>query len=446
VSDGTAAFQAHLDARGTVIIPPGTHHCGTLRLHSDTTLVLPRGATLVFGDDRRFAACTGAPGAGYSSIGDIETADFGHALITARDAARVRITGGGTIEGGRAARGGPEAIALLGCRDVRIDGVAIRRAPNYAISLGDCDDVVVHRVRVVDGFADGIDADASRDVTISECDVASDDDAICVKASLLRGGTPIAARTIVIRDCRVRSASNGVKIGTETIGDVDGVAITGVVVDGRPRGGRDEAAARAARVDEGAGIAVLTVDGGAVRNVTIDAIEAREVAAPIFVRRGARLRRGSLGTAPRGEPGELSGVIVRDLTAVTRAGHRTVDGVLVRDLASAVLGVAGAPVGEVVLERVRLVVPGGRRRGVVARAGDRPAAYPRPSLLGASPVVGLHLRHAPHVRACGVVVETFAPDARPVAGPDRFGRSLSVRARSSDRTVSNDPREKSSNR
>ncbi len=412
--DDTAALQARLDRGGLVVLAAGDHRCATLRLRSGTTLALAAGARLRFAvDDRRFAP-RHLPSP-YASIGDHETADFRHALLSGEGLANLTITGEGSIDCDRSSRGGPKPIALLGCRDVHIEGITIRDAPNYAVSFGDCERVVVERVRVEGGYADGIDADGSRAVTIVECDVTTDDDAICIKTSLLLGGRAIPARDIVVERCRVRSASNGVKIGTETVGDVERVRIRDVAIDGRPREShaRDGHEARRLGVDEGGGIAVITVDGGAVRDVIAERVHTREVAAPLFVRRGERLRGGFRRVA-----GELSGVVVRDLDGDTAGGDRIIDGLPVRDFSSAVLGLPGRPVGAVSLERVRLVVPGGRREGVARIGDDRAAAYPRPSLLGPSPAVGLHVRHAPLVSVRDLAVESRSPDARPIIGEE----------------------------
>src|SRR5205807_2452767 len=102
---------------------------------------------------------------------------------------------------------------------------------------GACDDVLVDSVTIRDAFSDGIDPDSCCRVRIVGCDVESDDDALCIKASLLLG-EPRACEDVVVRECRLNSPSNGFKIGTETSGDprhrVDAVTLQSVKVAAAP--------------------------------------------------------------------------------------------------------------------------------------------------------------------------------------------------------------------
>jgi polygalacturonase len=69
---------------------------------------------------------------------------------------------------------------------------------------------------------DGIDPDHCRDVEIRNCDIACADDGIVIKTSEQPedfGPT----RNIVVKDCVVTSRDSGLKIGTETFGDISKV-------------------------------------------------------------------------------------------------------------------------------------------------------------------------------------------------------------------------------
>jgi len=66
---------------------------------------------------------------------------------------------------------------------------------------------------------DGIDPDHCRDVEIRNCDIVGADDAIVIKASQTAeeyGPT----NNITVRDCVVTTRDGGLKIGTETFGDI----------------------------------------------------------------------------------------------------------------------------------------------------------------------------------------------------------------------------------
>jgi hypothetical protein len=89
---------------------------------------------------------------------------------------------------------------MLGCERVLVDGLKVR---NH-LDVPNCD---------------GIDPDHCRDVEIRNCDIVCADDAIVIKTSQ----QPVdygEARNITVRDCVVETRDSGLKIGTETFGDI----------------------------------------------------------------------------------------------------------------------------------------------------------------------------------------------------------------------------------
>jgi polygalacturonase len=107
-------------------------------------------------------------------------------------------------------------------------------------------------------------------VRIANCDIESDDDALCLKASFslgVRGAT----EDVVVTNCRLRSPSNCFKLGTESTGDFRQIVLSNCVFDGTAPADRDASAAA-----EGGGIALLTVDGGTIDGVTISNVVMRE--------------------------------------------------------------------------------------------------------------------------------------------------------------------------
>jgi polygalacturonase len=104
------------------------------------------------------------------------------------------------IDMNRERRSGPKPVALKGRRFATVQGITIVRSPNYCVSLGGCDDALIEGVTIRTAYADGIDADCCRRVRIPNYDIESDDDALCLKASLLLGrpGTPPSLGHLVI--------------------------------------------------------------------------------------------------------------------------------------------------------------------------------------------------------------------------------------------------------
>jgi polygalacturonase len=396
------AIDAIRDAGGGVVrLPAGRWLSGTLHLHSDVAIELAAGCVLVASrDDDDFASHDEVV---WDTESDSETIDFAHALLVGRDAERVTIGGPGTIDMNRRQRFGPKPIALKGCRFVTVRGVTIVHSPNYCVSLGGCDDVVVDGVVIRTGYSDGIDADCCRRVRITNCDVESDDDALCLKTSLLLG-RPAETRDVVVRGCRLRSASNCFKLGTESTGDFADVTLSDCVFDGRLAETHDGSAAA-----EGGGIAIITVDGGSIDGVLVSDVVMHDVVVPIFVRLGDRGR-----DHPGPTPGSLRNVTIRDVVAAGASGT------------GSIAGLPGHPVEDVTIERVRVVRAEGWRRAASLDVPERPSVYPRVDMYGVLPAHGLYVRHARNVSLRDVELTVADDDARPaLVADDVTGLELS---------------------
>ncbi len=281
----TQRLQRMIDAGGHVVVPPGAHVVRTLHLRSGVTLEIPHDAILLA--HRNNAAFDRQERLPWETHADVETSDFAHAVLAGRDLERVAIVGAGAIRMGRTIRWGPKPIALRGCADVRVAGIAIHGAPNYSVRLGTCTDVVVEGVTIRDALSDGIDPDSCRRVRIVDCDIESDDDAICLKSSLFMG-KPLPCEDIEVLRCRTRSGTNGFKIGTETSGPVRRVHVADCTFDARPRAGRDLRMADLHDLHEAGGVSIQTVDGADVTDLVVERVRIEHARGPIAVRRGAR--------------------------------------------------------------------------------------------------------------------------------------------------------------
>jgi hypothetical protein len=408
-TDDTAAIQRALDeARGggVVVVPAGRFLVTTLHLRDGVTLRLERGAVLLgHPSDRRYDRMEELP---YRTGSDRETSDASFALLSARGVEGVVIEGEGTIDANRDERGGPKPIAMKQCRGVRVRGIRIENSPNYALSLIGCDGVEIEGVVVVNSYSDGIDADCCRSVRIAGCEVESDDDGICLKASLALGER-VATEHVVIEGCTVRSASNAVKLGSESSGDFRDVRV------------RDCTFAYPAAVDvpqriaEGGGIALEMVDGGALEDVLVERISIAGVPAPIFVRLGNRGREQS----PK-VPGRLRNVAIRAVRATGAS------------FTSSITGLPEAPAREVRLEDVEIALADeapGRFKGRLGSIPERPDAYPTPRMFGVLPAAGLYCRHVEELDLRGLRFTGAMADPRPalVAEDLRGGRLEGLR-------------------
>jgi hypothetical protein len=273
--DARAAIQKALDAcaaagGGLVTIPPGQYSTGTIHLRSHVRLFVEAGAT-VFSIKKKAAF-------------DKDALFYGEDLID------VALEGRGTIDGQGAyvrrlkgdhqddfiypnqvemeklgkplVRSFPrddqfgKLVLLLRCKDVRISGLTFVDSPSWTIHPYGCERLTIDGVQIrsslKDGvWADGIDPDGCKDVRISNCTIATGDDAL-VFYSMNWFGPALPCENITVTNCRLSSASSAIKFCDGNMNAIRNVTIDNCVI-----------------TDSNRGIAFMDFDGGVVENVVL---------------------------------------------------------------------------------------------------------------------------------------------------------------------------------
>lgn len=440
VGDGKTIDSAAIDraiaaaaARGgTVLVPAGTYACYSIHLKSAVTLYLDRGARIVAADTP-----AGGAGAGYDAAESNAPweayQDFGHnhwhnSLIWGEDLHDVAIAGPGLVWGRGLSRGfddpdlppaqapgvGNKAIALKNCRNVTLRDFSVLAGGHFAVLATGVDNLAIDNLRI-DTNRDGIDIDCCRDVRIVNCRVNSPwDDAICPKSSYALGYAR-ATENVTIANCYV---TGNYRMGTLLDGTREpfppewpgkGWQRTGRIKCGtESNGGFRNITIRNCIFEGCRGIALETVDGGVLEDVTIDGITMRDMRnAPIFLRLGARMR------GPAGIPvGSLRHVRVSNVVCHGPENQ----------MPSIVCGIPGHEVEDVRISDSYFLHKGG---GGSAMAALHPAetinGYPEPSQLGPLPAQHFFLRHARGLEFRNVELASVAPDARPSFWLDDVG-------------------------
>jgi Glycosyl hydrolases family 28 len=105
-------------------------------------------------------------------------------------------------------------------RNILIQDLIIRGAWNWTVAPSRCDQVLINNIRICGsrcGNDDGIDPCNSSNVTIKNCFLRTDDDAIAVKGTAYAGQEPKASENIVVTDCTFWvDFANGFRIGAES--------------------------------------------------------------------------------------------------------------------------------------------------------------------------------------------------------------------------------------
>jgi len=108
-------------------------------------------------------------------------------------------------------------------------------------------------------------------VVIEDCDVTSGDDSICLKSGSATGTADVVVRRSHTRQSGV---ANGVKLGTASVGAFTNITVEDVLIENA----------------QAAAMAIESVDGARIANVTFRRITTRNVGTPFFVLLGNRDR------------------------------------------------------------------------------------------------------------------------------------------------------------
>ncbi len=426
----TGAINAAIDAAsraggGVVLLPAGSYLSYSIHLKSNVTLQVATGAIIVAapgpepGEQGRYdPAEPNAPWEAYQ--------DFGHnhwhnSLIWGEGLENIAIIGGGLIWGKGLSRGwgvgpkaeqagaGNKAIALKNCRNVLLRDFSILHGGHFGILATGVDNFTIDNL-TIDTNRDGMDIDCCRNVHVSNCTVSSPwDDGICLKSSFALGYAR-ATEMATITNCTVTGSfeegavldgsfkrfapeakmdgTGRIKFGTESNGGFKNIAISNWVFDGCR------------------GLALETVDGGIIEDVSVTNLSMRDIGgAPIFVRLGARMR------GPADVPvGVIRRLNISNIVCTNAPAPK---------VCSIVSGIPGHPVEDVRISDVTILHSGGGTASDAARVlPENEKEYPEPTMFGTTPAQGFYLRHVKGIEMSGIKIECTGADARPVYALD----------------------------
>lgn len=436
-----AIEKAAANKGGTVYFPAGTYLSVSIHLKSNVAVYLDQGATILAAN----------PKDGYKY--DLpeenkwdEYQDFGHtywhnSLIWGENLENISIFGPGLINGdglvrsgsqsrskeqqqalrGKAPEGkkmgpfgypsatdavepgwGNKAIALKLCRNVILKDFSILHGGHFAILATGVDNFTIDNLKI-DTDRDGIDIDCCKNVRVSNCAVNSPfDDGICLKSSFGLGFAK-ATEDVNITNCFVSGYDEGtmldgtfkreykkfshhsptgrIKFGTESNGDFKNITISNCVFE------------------YCRGLALETVDGSKLEDVTINNITMRDIGnSPIFLRLGRRMR------GPEGVPvGELKRVIISNIVIYNAAPESSV----------LITGLPGKDIEDILLKNIKIYYRGG---GTEEQASINPpeneTGYPEPHNFGEMPSYGFFIRHVSNIKMSNIEVKYMKKDMR----------------------------------
>ena len=409
----TEAINKAIDAAaqaggGTVFFKAGTYLSYSIHLKSNITLFIDQGATLQAADSLHYDAPEPNEFMKYQ--------DFGHShwhnsLIWGENLENISILGEGMIygkglvrEGDRRPVGtGNKTISLKNCRNVELRDITILYGGHFVLLATGIDNLTCDNLKI-DTNRDGLDIVSCKNVKVSNCSVNSpEDDGICLKADYAMGKFK-DTEDVTITNCMVSGYDTGtmldgtfqhlkngalarnpigrIKFGTESSGGFRNITISNCVFDFCR------------------GLALETVDGGLLEDISITNITMRNIVnAPIFLRLGNRMR------SPEGTPiGELRRINISNFV-VYNADPR---------YASIISGIPGHDIQDVKLRDIRIYYQGGGTKEQAAlEVPEKENAYPEPSMFGPVSSYGFFIRHVKGLEMDNVEVSYMKDDVRP---------------------------------
>jgi hypothetical protein len=436
VADGktlnTQALQKAIDdvsekGGGTLAFSKGKYLTGFLHIKSNITLFLDEEAVLLGStnpEDYKKLEIEDAP------VSPKTDDNSKLALLLAHRASNIAITGKGTIDGqgrelafiidslhhtgvridpnyntwsnrpGETAR--PKIINFSECENVIVQGVTIKNSACWVQSYELCNKLVIDQVTVESRAFwnnDGMDITDCRNVRITNCDVNSADDGICLKSYY----PSYYCDSIYIANCYIRSSASAVKFGTASVGGFKNVVIDNITVKDTYR----------------SAIAIETVDGGFIEDVHVSNIMAVNTGNAIFVRLGHRA----------GEtPGTVKNISFKNIKVQVPFG-RPDEAYDMRgpelpffhnQFPSPICGIPGHYIENISFENIEIIYPGRASKGMayiplwqLERVPEKIKDYPEYSMFGELPSWGFYIRHVKGITMKNIKLKLDDCDYRP---------------------------------
>jgi len=398
---------------GTVYFPAGTYLSYSIRLESHIALYLDQGATIIGALPDGEIGYDAPEPASNDKFQDFGHSHWHNSLIWGENLEDISILGPGIIHGQGLTRGGPykapignKAIALKLCRNVILKDFTILYGGHFGILATGVDNLTIDNLKI-DTNRDGIDVDCCKNVRISNCTVNSPwDDGICLKSSYALGYAR-PTENVTITNCSVSGFDRGtfyngtylrneahlvpdkegptgrIKFGTESNGGFKNITISNCIFE------------------YCRGLALETVDGGLLEDVTITNITMRDIInSPIFLRLGGRMR------APDDTPlGALRRINISNIN-VYNADSR---------FATLISGIPDHPIEDIRLSNISIWYRplDSSETNIQQEVPEFEKAYPEPQKFGILPVYGFFIRHAKNIELNNINLYLLGKETRP---------------------------------
>ena len=428
----TKAIQSAIDkvnkkGGGKIVFPSGEFLSGSISLKSNIELHFQKGAVLLgstnpddYGQDD-----PNGPDLDKNKVTPSKLA-----FIKAEKVNNISLTGEGTIDGqGMALAVTIDSLHHLGVRKVHnynyrrmrpnegsrpmlfaftestqitVTGLHLKNSSCWGLFFERCSDMVLDGLKVTNRAFwnnDGMDITDCKNVKVTNCDLDTADDGICLKSH-----TPgYFNDNIYVANCTIRSSASAVKFGTASHGGFKNITIENIKVFDTFR----------------SAIAIECVDGGDIENIKVSNLIAENTGNAIFIRLGHRAGE---------KTGTIKNIHIKDVKVQMPFGRPDIDYDLRgpevdffhNPFPSSIVGIPGHDVQDVVLENIDISFPGRASKAMgyvpindLGRVPEKIKDYPEFSMFGELPAWGFYVRHADGVTFKNVTINARNVDFRP---------------------------------
>lgn len=428
----TAAIQKAIDAAfkskgGVVVFPKGQFLSGSIQLKTNVSLRLEEGAVLLGSTNPKDYYKMDFLGRPDSPKKDDNSQ---MALLLAHKATNIKLIGKGKIDGqglqlalnidslhhaGIAVDPNytikrnrpnetmrPKLFRFSQCENVEIQGLEVGVASCWGLSFELCSNLIIDNLKVVNRSYwnnDGIDITDCKKVKVTNCDLNTADDGICLK-SYYPG---YANDGIYIANCAIKSSASAIKFGTASYGGFKNVVIKDIQVYDTFR----------------SAIAIESVDGAVIENIDVSNINAVNTGNAIFIRIGQR---------SGDKAGSIKNVNIKNIKVQVPFGRPDINYDLRgpevdffhNPFPSSIVGIPGYLIENVNLENITISYPGRATKGMayvplnrLDSVPEKIQDYPEFSMFGELPAWAFYVRHANGIRFKNIKVSLDDADFRP---------------------------------
>lgn len=414
----TKAIQKAIDAAnknkgGRVVFSKGIFLSGSIVLKSGVELFFEDGAVLL----------------GSTDVNDYPKYDGRRALVVATASKNISISGKGIIDGQgrelalaidslhhtgvrmdpeynyrrlRPGDGRGKLISFVKCDSIKVTDIKLKNSSGWVTCFEQSSNIVVDNVTVESRAYwnnDGIDINGCENVRVTNCNVNTADDGICLKSD----SPGLQNNNIYIANCSIRSSANAVKFGTGSYASFKNVTIENIKVYDTFR----------------SAIAIESVDGAEIENIKVLNIVAVNTGNAILIR---------LGHRNGDKPGSIKNVSIKNVKAQIPFGRPDIDYDLRgpevdyfhNPFPASIAGIPGYSIENVILENIEITYPGRASKGMaylpLSRLKDvleNEKGYPEFTMFGELPSWGFYVRHVNGIEMKNIKLLLEKEDFRP---------------------------------